>query len=157
MNRRGFSLVEMLLVMVIIGLASLIGIPRLRAVTDRANVRGARGEVMDLVSKARVVAVARGCTATFNVTTGAAAKVWVTTCKTSDVGAASAVLDTVWIVDSLANRFKVDITADVATITFDRRGLRTAPYVTSVIRAQSTTSSVIDSVQVNPVGKVLGR
>ncbi len=157
MNRSAFSLVEMLLVMVIIGLAGLIGIPRLRSVTDRANVRGARGELMDLVTKARAVAVARGCTATFNVTTGTAAKAWVTTCKTTDVGAAGAALDTVWIVDSLANRFKVNITSDVATITFDRRGLRTTPYVLSTMWAQSTTSSVIDSIQVNQVGKVLGR
>jgi hypothetical protein len=44
----------------------------------------------------------------------------------------------------------------VASITFDRRGLRTN-YVLSTIRAQSTTSSVIDSIQVNQVGKVLGR
>jgi hypothetical protein len=111
---------------------------------------------MDLVTKTRATAVARGCTATFNVTTGTAAKAWVTSCKTTDVGVAGAALDTIWIVDSLANRFKVNITSDVASITFDRRGLRTN-YVLSTIRAQSTTSSVIDSIQVNQVGKVLGR
>ena len=157
MKRSGFSLVEMVLVIVVIGLASMIAIPRLRDVTDRANVRGARGELMDLVTKARATAVARGCTATFNMTTGTAAKAWVTTCKTTDVGVAGAALDTVWIVDSLAVRWKVNITSDVATVTFDRRGLRTLPYVTSTMRAQSTTSSVIDSIQINPVGKVLGR
>ena len=156
MKRSGFSLVEMVLVIVVIGLASMIAIPRLRNATDRANVRGARGELMDLVTKARATAVARGCTATFNMTTGIAAKAWVTTCKTSDVGV-GATLDTVWIVDSLAVRWKVDVTSDVATISFDRRGLRTLPYVVSTMRAQSTSSSVIDSIQVNPVGKVLGR
>jgi Tfp pilus assembly protein FimT len=145
----------MVLVIVVIGLASMIAIPRLRDVTDRANVRGARGELMDLVTKARATAVARGCTATFNMTTGTAAKAWVTTCKTSDVGV-GATLDTVWIVDSLAIRWKVNVTSDVAAITFDRRGLRTN-YVLSTIRAQSTASSVIDSIQVNQVGKVLGR
>ena len=156
MSRRGFSLVEMVLVMVVIGLATMIAIPRLRNVTDRANVRGARGEFMDLVTKARATAVARGCITTFKMTTGTAAKAWVTTCKTTDVGVAGAALDTVWIVDSLAVRYKVNITSDVASITFDRRGLRTN-YVLSTIRAQSTTSSVIDSIQVNQVGKVLGR
>jgi prepilin-type N-terminal cleavage/methylation domain-containing protein len=157
MNRRGFSLIEMLLVLVVIGLASMIAIPRLRSATDRANVRGARGEFMDLVTKARATAVARGCTATFNMTTGTAAKAWVTTCKTTDVGAAGAALDTVWIVDSLAVRWKVNITSDVASITFDRRGIRSPANALSTIRAQSTTSSVIDSIQVNQVGKVLGR
>jgi Tfp pilus assembly protein FimT len=142
--------------MIIIGLAGMIAIPRLRSTVDRANVKGARGELMDLVTKTRATAVARGCTATFNVTTGTAAKAWVTSCKTTDVGVAGAALDTIWIVDSLANRFKVNITSDVASITFDRRGLRTN-YVLSTIRAQSTTSSVIDSIQVNQVGKVLGR
>ena len=157
MSRRGFSLVEMVLVMVVIGLATMIAIPRLRNVTDRANVRGARGELMDLVTKARATAVARGCSATVNVTTGTSAKAWVTTCKTTDVGAAGAALDTVWIVDSLAVRWKVNITSDVASITFDRRGLRTN-YVLSTIRAQSTdAAAVLDSIQINQVGKVLGR
>jgi prepilin-type N-terminal cleavage/methylation domain-containing protein len=156
MNRRAFSLVEMVLVMVIIGIAGMIAIPLLRSTVDRANVRGARGELMDLVTKARATAVARGCTATFNMTTGTAAKAWVTSCKTTDVGVAGVALDTVWLVDSLAVRWKVNVTSDVATITFDRRGLRTN-YVLSTMRAQSTTSSVIDSIQVNQVGKVLGR
>ncbi len=155
MNRRGFSLMEVLLVMVIIGLASMISIPRLRTAIDRANVRGARGEIGDLISKARATAVTRGCTATFNVTTGTAGKAWVTACLVSTVGAAGAI-DTVWIVDSLASRFKVNITSDVASIAFDRRGLRTN-YVLSTIRAQSTTTTVIDSIQVNQVGKVVLR
>jgi prepilin-type N-terminal cleavage/methylation domain-containing protein len=156
MNRRGFSLMEMLVVIVIIGLSSLIAIPRLRSAVDRANVRGARGEIGDLISKARATAVARGCTATFNVTTGTTGKAWVTSCLVGTVGAVGAVIDTVWIVDSLASRFKVNITSDVASIAFDRRGLRTN-YVLSTIRAQSTTSTVIDSIQVNQVGKVVMR
>ena len=157
MSRRGFSLVEMVLVMVVIGLASMIAIPRLRNVTDRANVRGARGEFMDLVTKARATAVARGCITTFRMTTGSAAKAWVTSCKTTDVGAAGAVLDTIWVVDSIAYRWRVNITSDVDSIKFDRRGLRTN-YVLSTIRAQSNdAASVIDSIQVNQVGKVLGR
>lgn len=155
MNRRGFSLIEMLLVIVIIGLVGMIATPRMRESLERSKVRAARSALASHVARTRATAVARGCQATLNVTTGAAGKLWVTSCLTTTVGAGGAT-QTVGRVDSLAARQKVTITSDVAALSFDRRGIRTN-RVLSTIRVQSTTTALIDSIQINPVGRVVLR
>ncbi len=155
MTQRGFSLVELLLVIVIIGVVGRIAIPRMRDSVERANVRAARVAVANTVAKARATAVARGCPATFNITTGTAGKVWITACQTTNVGAGGAT-ETVGQVDSLAARYKVSIASDVASFVFDRRGLRT-DYTLSTIRVSSTNSTQNDSIQVNQVGRVVVR
>jgi prepilin-type N-terminal cleavage/methylation domain-containing protein len=156
MNRRGFSMIEMLLVMVIIGIVGLIGLPRMRDTVDQANVRAARSHLANMVSTARSVAVSRGCPATFNLTTGAAGTVWITACQTSNVGAGGAT-ETVGQVEPLAARYSVTITSTLNTFVFDRRGIRTDFNLTT-IRVQSTRNAArIDSIQVNQVGKVIIR
>lgn len=155
MNQRGFSLIEMLLVITIIGLVGVIALPRMRDSVERANVRAARVSLANTVSRTRATAVARGCPATFNITTGTAGKVWITACQTTNVGAGGAT-ETVGRVDSLAARYKVSIASDVVSFVFDRRGLRT-DYTLSTIRVQSNNSSRIDSIQVNQVGRVVVR
>jgi prepilin-type N-terminal cleavage/methylation domain-containing protein len=155
MTRRGFSLVEMLLVITIIGLVGMIAIPRMRDSVERTNVRAAQVALANSIARTRATAVARGCPATFNITTGTAGKMWITACQTTNVGAGGAT-ETVGNVDSLAARYKVSIASNVASFVFDRRGLRT-DYNLSTIRVQSNNSTRLDSIQVNQVGRVIVR
>ena len=60
MTQRGFSLIEMLLVITIIGLVGVIAIPRMRDSVERANVRAARVSLANNVSRARAT-LPHGC------------------------------------------------------------------------------------------------
>jgi prepilin-type N-terminal cleavage/methylation domain-containing protein len=155
MTRRGFSLIELLLVIVIIGLVGLIATPRLRTSLERSKVRAVRSSLANYVSKARATAVARGCQATLNVTGGAAGTVWITACLTTTVGAGGGT-ETVGQRDSIAANNKVTITTDVASLVFDRRGIRTDRALSTIV-VQSNTSTLKDSIQINQVGRVIQR
>src|SRR5574342_467013 len=64
-NRRdaGFTVIELLWVIVLIGLMAALGIPRIRDAVQKQNVRGARVAAVAQVVKARNAAVQRGCRA----------------------------------------------------------------------------------------------
>jgi prepilin-type N-terminal cleavage/methylation domain-containing protein len=52
-RRRGFSLVEMLIVVVIIGIMLIIGFPKMRAGMTNNNVRAARTALINMIAGAR--------------------------------------------------------------------------------------------------------
>ena len=52
-RRRGFSLVEMLIVVVMIGIMLAIGFPKMRAGMTNNNVRGARTALINMIAGAR--------------------------------------------------------------------------------------------------------
>jgi len=53
----GFSLVEALIVVAVLGLLLAITTPKIRDASIRSNVRGARGAVANLYARARVTAI----------------------------------------------------------------------------------------------------
>lgn len=63
MRRAGFSLTEMLIVVVIIGLAGMIALPRLNAAFDRSSVGSAKSRLTALYGAARAVATSANQTA----------------------------------------------------------------------------------------------
>jgi prepilin-type N-terminal cleavage/methylation domain-containing protein len=157
MNRaRGFTLIELIVVVMVIGVVIGISAPRIRDGMEKINVREAKVSIANYVARARGSAVARGCQSTLNLTTGTAGKIWVTSCKTGDLGRTTAV-DTVGTVDAIASKYGVNLSSTVNTITFDRRGIATN-FAFQTIKVTGTTyATVMDSIRVNPVGKVLLR
>jgi len=154
MNRRGFTLIELIVVVMVIGVVIGISAPRIRDGMEKINVREAKVSVANYVARARGSAVARGCQSTLNVVTGTAGRVWVTSCKTGDAGRTVAI-DTVGAVDQIATRYGVNLSSTANTITFDRRGIATN-FASQTIKVTGTTyTSVMDSIRINPVGKVL--
>ena len=61
MSRSGFTTIEMLIVVAIIGIITLIGFPKIRRTLDKTNVRSARTATGTLVATARAAAIQRGC------------------------------------------------------------------------------------------------
>ncbi len=150
MNKRGFSAIELLTVLVIVGIITAFGIPRIRTAVLRSNVRGAKAAVGTLVVKARAAAVSRGCTATMTLTPGQTGTVSISVCNVNGTGT-----QILGGVDSLAARYNVYMTPSTSTLAFDPRGLAVS-YATLVVGLRSTsTSSVSDSVIVNPLGQVV--
>ena len=145
MDRKGFSLIEMLMVIALAGLIMAIGFPRLRDGLEHQNVRSAKALLSTLVATARGTAVQRGCNATLNMT---ADSVWVTACGVNPP-AASVTVGTKKLVGS---EFSVSLTPGAASIVYDPRGIRTTFQTTSV---RITGPHYTDSVVINQVGKVI--
>lgn len=154
MNRHGFTLIELIVVVMIIGVVIGISAPRVRDGMEKINVREAKVSVANYVARARGSAVARGCQSTLNITTGTTGKIWVTSCKTGDAGRTVAI-DTVGTVDQVATKYGVNLSSTANTITFDRRGIATNFAFQTIKVTGNTYATVQDSIRVNPVGKVL--
>src|SRR5258706_12877652 len=114
MRRSGFTTIEMVIVVILIGLIAMIGFPKISKTLDKTNVRSARDAVGTLAGTARGAAIQRGCRAGLHF---ASNTVWVTTaCPTKG--------DTVSGVQDLYRRFKGTMSATRASGQYDPRGLR---------------------------------
>jgi prepilin-type N-terminal cleavage/methylation domain-containing protein len=66
-KRNGFTLIEMLIVVVIIGIVGVISLPKLNAAFARSNVLSAKTRIAALYSVARATAVSRNQTAILRI------------------------------------------------------------------------------------------
>lgn len=148
MSRSGFTTIEMLIVVAIIGIITLIGFPKIRRTLDKTSVRSARTAVGTLVATARAAAIQRGCVGVVHFT-ATNATVWVTTnCAVK--------VDTVSGVQKLATRFNVSMVATRDSLRFDPRGLSmdNLGSTNTVIRFTGSVGGNVDSTVVSPMGKV---
>lgn len=150
MNKSGFTAIELLVVLTIIGIIAVFGIPRVRTTLLKSNVRSAKAAMGTLVVKARAVAVARGCSATMTLTSGTTGTVSISVC--ADTGTGTQILGGV---DSLAARFNVSMAPSSSTLQFDPRGLATTYASLTVVFSSASSSSISDSVIINQLGQVV--
>src|SRR5579862_280261 len=149
MNRKGFTVAELLVVIVIIAITTMIGFPKIKDAIFKNNVRSARVAAATYVVTARAAAIERGCTGVVHFVSGA---VWVTVCpRMATTGTGT--IDTIGFVDNLANLYSVTMTMAIDSVQFDPRGL-------SLTNAQSvvlftTTTGARDSILINQIGKVV--
>jgi prepilin-type N-terminal cleavage/methylation domain-containing protein len=71
----GFSLLELLIVVTMVGLLALIGVPKFRVVRDQNNVAAARARVESAIATAKAAAIHKGRLSRFEVT-GNGIAVW---------------------------------------------------------------------------------
>ena len=145
MSKAGFTVIELIMVVVLIGLISMIGIPRVRDGVQKQGVRSARLAATTLVAKARAAAVQRGCATTLEVQPDG--RIWVTACRTDNVAGT----DTLGGIEDLAGRFNVTVTPSQTSLTFTPRGITTG----GTMRIQFQSSTARDSIMINRVGKVV--
>lgn len=144
MGRNGFSTIEMIIVVILIGIIASIGFPRLRDGLEKQNVRSAKALTATLVATARGTAIQRGCAATLNLS---ADSIWVTACGVNPVAAVVQVGSK----KVVGSDFSVTLNPTVATVVYDPRGIATVftPRVVRIIGPHYR-----DSVMINELGKV---
>src|SRR2546425_3126734 len=154
MERSGFTTIEMIIVVLIIGVIAAIGFPKIRGTLDKTNVRSARVYLSTQLVTARATAVQRGCYAVVHFTSGASGAIWVTACPRRMPGAGT--VDTIGGGGQLAGPYNATLTATRDSLPFDPRGLSTHPArVTTTVRLPGQIPANNHSIFVNPLGKVV--
>ena len=149
MRQRGFTFVEILIVMVLIGIIASLGIPRIRGAIYKQNVRSARVSTSTVLVKARAAAVQRGCAASVHFTSGTNGVIWITVCKANT----SVGVDTLGGIERIASRYSVTFTASTDSIRYMPNGLALNNNAGTTLKFVSSPYS--DSLVVNSVGKVV--
>ena len=152
MSRKGFTAVELMIVVILIGVIAAIGFPKIRQALDKSNVRSARVSITTFVAIARGSAVQRGCGAVVHFVSGTTSRAWVTACPRFTAGAGT--VDTVATIDDLEARFNVSMQATTDSVQYDPRGLRRDNALT-IVRFSGNSASNTDSVTINQMGKVV--
>ena len=116
----GFTLIELMIVVTILGTLALIGLPRMRDGMTRSNVRGARTTLINLLSKARTAATQTNRITLLKIQGNNA---FVLARPRLAAGAGDA--DTLGPVQPLGDIYGVTVTAAIDSVRFDPRGLGT--------------------------------
>ena len=117
MKRRpgGFTLIEILIAITLIGIMTAVAMPRLKNSMAAESVRSARRDVVSHLAKARGAAASRGCRAVFNMV---GTRVWVTACSLSGTG-----IDTIGTVINLADQYGVTVEGANYSLSFAPNGV----------------------------------
>ncbi len=146
-NQNGYSVLELLVVFVIVGLLALMAYPSVRRGLRGNSVRGARTTVVALYAKARASAVHRNRTTALRFS-GNSAYV------TADIG--GGVLDTLGGVEDLHGQFGVSVSASDSVLWIDARGLGMGSG-TSTTTIALTRDSEADTVEISGFGRVVAQ
>ena len=149
-RRSGFTLVEILLVVVIMGVMTLMAYPRANSAMVKSNLRGGRTRVVNMLSTARAAATQGGRTMAYVKFNGNNAVVTATPRRNLPIGANTE--DTLGIVVNLSTVYGATLTAGAAQIAFDPRGI--ASGVSSGVQLKLTHGSYADSVYIDMLGRV---
>lgn len=147
MSRRyGFTLVETLIVIVVIGLVSLIGLPKLQHAWAHSNVLSSKAKITSLYARARAAAVEGSRTAILVVNGGNAYVV----ARPRLTGAGA--YDTITPVENLYTQFQVSLTSNVDSVWIAPTGLGLGAAQTQIVL---TKGSYADTVFINQYGRIL--
>ena len=145
-NRSGYTITEMIVVLVIFAVVTSLSIPRLHAATSSAGLRSARTQTAIYLAQAHALAVQRGREARF-VRTGNSVLVTVDSSGTQvEYGRPH---------DLLREHGVTVPTTSRDTITFDARGFAIGAGTTE--KVVLTRDGMRDSVCVSKLGKIITR
>ena len=119
---KGFTIIETLMVVAILGTVVLIGYPRMRDGMVRTNVRGARTTLINLITKARTAATQSNRVTLLKINGNDA---FVLARPRLAVPVVGNTVDTLGPVEHLDLSYGVTVTALVDSLRFDPRGLGT--------------------------------
>ncbi len=141
---RGFTLLEVLIAMVIMGVVMGLGAPRFREWLTHENVRQARVNVTTQLAGARSIAVVRGCESVLHID-AAASRVWVTVCKLAGAGR-----DTIGSINNLSSRYGVVFSSTGDSILFTPQGIAfNAAWITMTFSKEGYDAIL----EISPLGR----
>ena len=143
----GFTLIEMLIVMVIIGLVSLISLPRLNRAFAQSNVVSAKARLAALYNVARATAVSSNQTATLRFN-GNQVMVYATPRRKLPIGANT--LDTIVRPTDLSTSFGVTLSGGYDSVRIASSGL--GMDSAAVVLTKYTS---VDTLYISRYGRVL--
>lgn len=124
---RGFSAIEIVIVMVMAGILTAVAVPFIRNSTVKSSITGAMSAIASYHGMARNASIERGRSAVL-VLNAASASVLVVLRRSG-----STAVDTVGRVENLDSRFGVSFTTTADSVIFSPRGMGTAASSTTVI------------------------
>lgn len=145
MRRSGFTLIEMLIVITLIGVVGAMAFPKWHTAYDHENVRAARREALTQLNRAKGTAVQRGCRATIQMrATGT--KVWVEACRMTAL--AGSTTDTVGFISLLSTKYGVTMTTSADSLPFapTSLGLGTATITMTFTKNGYTSTLTVTSI-----------
>ena len=143
MRRNGFTIIELLMVMVVSGVMMLVGFPRIRDAVVKSDVRSARNAIVAMHARARATAT-QTSRQTYVAFSGNTAVVLMR------MQAAGAWADSVGPVEDLHEQFGVSVIPSTDTLRFDPRGFGLNGGTVIVRR-----SGFADTVTVSGFGRIL--
>lgn len=146
MNGKGFTLIEIVLVLAIIGIASAIAYPKLGGALTKQNVYAARGTLTTMHAKARASAMSRGRRTALALQGGNLVII--------SSHPVTGVRDTVGTPINVVQRYGVTFVTNPSrdSLIFDSRGLGTETSSTSMVVSKG---GYADTVQIAPMGRIV--
>ena len=148
-SRRGYTLTEMLIVVVVVGSLTLFSLPKFSGLVERNKLSAAREEITAAIATARAAAIQKGRTATFALSGN---KISVTV-VTSESGTTATVVPQ----KNLGTLYNVTVGSPADTaITFDMRGFAN-PRLAGVTKYVISAGARRDSICVTTAGQIMPR
>lgn len=144
MNRRGMTLIEVLIVLVLVGAMAGFAFPRIGSALTKLNVRSARALFISMHAKARATAVQRGSRTQLILQNGQ-----LTIQSVNPVTNATQVVGNV---EDLGGRYGVTVSPSSLTLSFDARGIGMETSQTTISIAKGAYSTQI---VLSPAGRVI--
>lgn len=148
-RRKGFSLLELLIVFVLVGVLSMIAWPRMGQMRETYRIQSAKQQVMAAITTARAAAVQKGRTARFRVNGNVISAV-----------VSTGAVDSSYVVrpKNLQQEFAVTIVPETpgdTLVTWEARGFGRIANAPLIILIRGATKT--DSVCVGALGQLMPR
>ena len=144
--RRGFSIAELLVVLIVSGVVMRIAVPRFAAMRDRMALRSAKQQMAAYLVTARAAAIRRSATAVFSVQNST-----ISARVTLPTGAQSSLGGKVALVSARGVTVAPSVSAADSTVAYDSRGMANLP---SARVYWLTRNSKKDSICVSRLGLI---
>lgn len=124
MNRRGLTLIELVVVIMLIGTMVALAVPRIAGELTRQSVRSARTLFVAMHARTRVIAIQRSSQTQLVINNGQL--------TIRSFNPVTGVAETVGNVEDLGRRYGVTLAPTTLTLTFDARGIGKEPAQTTL-------------------------